>query len=165
MPTKLDEYDLKILKIVQQDNRLSAETISRKVSLSASAVQRRLKRLRKAGVIVADTAIVSPEAIGLNFTAIVEVTLERESPQILSEFKRLMLNTPEVMQCYYVTGDADFIVVAIAEDMKHYDALSRRCFSHNPQVKKFRTNIVVNRVKSESKLPLESSLELFKLGR
>lgn len=155
MPITLDEFDVKILNIVQRDNRLSTERIAAQVGLSSSAVQRRLRRLRQERIIEMEISVVSPQAVGLTLTAIVAVTLEREEPRIFDQFNQLMIAAPEVMQCYYVTGQADFIVIVTAKDMQDYDAFTRRCFTENPHVKRFNTNIVIRRVKSGLAVPLE----------
>jgi Lrp/AsnC family leucine-responsive transcriptional regulator len=158
----MDLFDKKILAIVQQNNQLSADKIAEQVNLSASAVQRRLKRLRKDGVIEADVAIISPQASGRLLTIIVEVTLEQERliSSVLDEFKKLVLNTPEVMQCYHVTGNADFILIIAAKDMQDYEALTHRLFINNRSVRRFQTSVVVSRVKSRSTVPfLEESSE------
>ena len=158
----MDSFDKKILAIVQQNNQLSADKIAEQVNLSASAVQRRLKRLRKDGIIEADVAIISPQASGRLLTIIVEVTLEQERliSSVLDEFKKLVLNTPEVMQCYHVTGNADFILIIAAKDMQDYEALTRRLFIDNRSVRRFQTSVVVSRVKSRSTVPfLEESSE------
>ena len=156
MRVKLDEFDLRILDFVQHNNRLSAEEIAEKAFLSPSAVQRRLRRLRRDGVIEADVAIISPESVGRNLVVIVEVVLEREKAHILAEFKELMLNAPEVMQCYYITGEADFVLIMTAKSMQDYEAFARHYFSENPHVRRFRTSIVISRVKSGLTVPLET---------
>src|SRR4028118_2201417 len=160
----MDSFDKKILPIVQQNNQLSADKIAEQVNLSASAVQRRLKRLRKDKIIEADVAIISPEASGRLLTIVVEVTLEQERPlsSVLDEFKKLVLNTPEVMQCYHVTGDADFILIIAAKDMKDYEGLTHRLFIDNQSVRRFQTSVVVSRIKSRTTIPL---LEEAKIGR
>jgi Lrp/AsnC family leucine-responsive transcriptional regulator len=151
----MDSFDKKILDIVQQNNQLSTERIAEQVNLSPSAVQRRLKRLRKEGIIEADVAIISPQASGRLLTIIVEVTLEQERliSSVLDEFKKLVLNTPEVMQCYHVTGNADFILIIGAKDMQDYEALTHRLFINNRSVRRFQTSVVVSRVKSRSTVP------------
>jgi Lrp/AsnC family leucine-responsive transcriptional regulator len=152
----MDSFDKKILDIVQQNNQLTANKIAEQVNLSASAVQRRLKRLRKDKIIEADVSIISPEASGRLLTIVVEVTLEQERliSSVLDEFKKLVLNTPEVMQCYHVTGNADFILIIAAKDMKDYEALTHRLFIDNQSVRRFQTSVVVNRVKSRTTVPL-----------
>ena len=152
----MDSFDVKILNIVQKDNRLSAEKIADQVGLSPSAVQRRLKRLREDGIIEADVAIISPEAVGQTLTAIVNVILDKERPlsKTLSEFKDLMLGAPEVTQCYDVTGEADFIVIITAKNMQEYEAISRRLFMENPNVRRYKSSLVIRRVKSRTIIPL-----------
>lgn len=153
---EMDAFDVKILRIVQRDNRLSTEKVAHQVGLSPSAVQRRLKRLREEGIIEADVAIISPEAVGRRLSAIVEVTLERGRllSSVLEEFKKLMLATPEVAQCYHVTGEADFILIVTLKDIQEYEAFTRRFFIENQSVRRFQTSIVVSRVKSRTIVPL-----------
>lgn len=155
MRIELDEFDVEILDIVQRNNRLSAEKIAEKVCLSPSAVQRRLKRLRKDGVIEADKSIISPEALGHNLTLIVEITLENEHPATLQEFKQLILDTPQVMQCYYVTGIADFIIIMTTENIEEYHEFVRQHFSESPYIKRCQTSIVLQRIKSSTTVPLK----------
>jgi Lrp/AsnC family transcriptional regulator, leucine-responsive regulatory protein len=152
----MDSFDRKILEIVQQNNLLSTEKIAEQVNLSPSAVQRRLKRLRKDGIIEADVAIVSPQAGGRILTIIVEVTLEQERliSSVLDEFKKLVLATPEVMQCYHITGNADFILIIAAKDMQDYEALTHRLFIDNRSVRRFQTSLVINKIKSISVIPM-----------
>lgn len=151
----MDTFDLKLLKLVQSNNRLTAEELSERVGLSPSACQRRLKRLRENRVIEADISVISPEAVGRRLTMIVEVTLERERPDIMDEFKRSMRSTPEVMQCYYVTGEVDSILVLTARDMRHYEQFTKKFFFDNPNIRRFHTMVVMDRVKIGLQVPLE----------
>ena len=151
----MDAFDRKLLALVQQNARLTAQQLGERIGLSASACQRRLKRLREAGVIEAEIAVVTPEAVGRSLTMIVEVSLEREHPHIVDAFKKSMRATPEVMQCYYVTGDADFIIILTARDMKSYERFTQRFFFDNPQVKRFHTFVVMDRTKVGLGVPVD----------
>lgn len=151
----MDDFDRKLLALVQENARLTADQLGERVGLSASACHRRLKRLRETGVIEAEIAVISPEAVGRSLTMIVEVSLEREHPHIVDAFKRSMRATPEVMQCYYVTGDADFVIVLTARDMKSYERFTQRFFFDNPQVRRFRTFVVMDRTKVGLGVPLD----------
>ena len=151
----LDEFDAKLLRLVQLDNRLTADALGAGIGLSSSACLRRLKRLRDEGVIEADVAIVAPEAVGRALTMVVEVTLEREGPEITEEFKSIMRATPEVMQCYYVTGEVDFVLIVTAEDMRQYEAFTKRFFFENINVRRFHTMVVMDRVKVGFSLPIQ----------
>ncbi len=150
----MDDFDLKLLSLVQENNRLTADQLGEEVGLSATACQKRLKKLRDKGVIAKDIAVLSRDAVGQRITMIVEVTLERERPEFLDQFKKTMQSTPEVMQCYYVTGNADFIIILTAKDMKDYEDFTRRFFFHNSNVKRFHTNVVMDAVKVGLNIPL-----------
>ena len=153
---RLDEFDLRLLDAVQGNNRLTAEQLAEKVCLSASAVQRRLHRLRERKIIEAEVAIVSPDAVGRSLTAIVEVTLDTDRPKVIDEFQRAIQAAPEVMQAYYVTGNADYILVITAKNMADYEAFACQFLSTRPHVKHFRTSIVMRRVKWGITLPIKS---------
>jgi Lrp/AsnC family transcriptional regulator, leucine-responsive regulatory protein len=153
---RLDEFDLRLLDAVQHNNRLTAEQLAEKVCLSASAVQRRLHRLRERKVIKAEVAVVSPDAVGQSLTAIVEVTLDTDRAKVVEEFQRAIQTTPEVMQAYYVTGNADYILVITAKNMADYEAFACEFLSRRPHVKHFRTSIVMRRVKWGMTLPIKS---------
>lgn len=153
----MDEFDAKLLNLMQQNNRLTAEQLSARVGLSATACQKRLKKLRDNGVITHDLSVLSSDAVGRRLKLIVAVTLERERPEILDQFKTRMQSTPEVMQCYYVTGDADFIIILTARDMKDYEEFTRRFFFRNSHVQRFQTNVVMDDVKVTLSMPVEAS--------
>jgi len=150
----LDKLDLRILERVQHNVRLPAETIATEVGLSAAAVQRRLKRLREAGVIRAEVALVDPAAVGLPLTCLVGVELERESHQALDRFKARIAQWPQVQQCYYVTGQADFMLVVVCADMAAYEAFTREALLADANVKGFTTSVVMERVKVGMALPM-----------
>jgi Lrp/AsnC family leucine-responsive transcriptional regulator len=151
----LDRFDMKLLDLVQRDNRLTSEVLGERVGLSATAVQRRLKRLREEGVIEADVAVVSPKAVGQRVQMLVMVSLERERADIIDRFKKSIRATPEVMNGYYVTGEADFVLVVTTKDMEGYEAFTRRFFYGNPDIKTFKTMVVMDRVKVGFGLPFD----------
>lgn len=159
MAVSLDLFDLALLNLVQHDNLRTSAELAEEVGLSPTSVQRRMKRLRQEGVIEADVSIVSTGALGRDMTMIVEVELERESAHLLDTFKQVMRDAPEVMQCYYTTGLADFILIVTAKDMHDYDVFIRRFFYANPNVRRFRTSIVIDRVKVGLTLPITTSTE------
>ena len=111
--------------------------------------------VRDRGVIAADVSIVSPEAVGRRLTMIVQVILERERPDLIDAFKRSMRATPEVMQCYYVTGETDFVLILTVKDMPDYEDFTRRFFFENPNVMRFNTTMVMDRVKAGLQVPVD----------
>lgn len=154
MPNFLDATDKRLLEVLQRNNRLSADELGERIGVSRSSVQRRMKRFRDEGIIEADISVLSPKAVGRPMTFIVEVELERERTDLLDEFRRSMLALDDVQQCYYVTGHTDFILIVTAADMAAYEAFSRQVFTDNPNIRRFHSNVVVNRVKSGLQVPL-----------
>lgn len=144
----LDRYDRAILDIVQRDNRTPQRLIAEAVNLSTAAVQRRIAAMEKSGVIVANVAVVDPDAVSATITAIVEVQLKDERAATADRAKALFRDTPEVQQCYYVTGGISFVLVIVAPNMPVYEGLTRRLFAENELVVGFRTLVALDRVKA-----------------
>lgn len=148
----LDTFDRAILRIIQHDNKTPQRTIAEAVNLSAAAVQRRIAAMEDAGVITHNVAIIDPGAVQLAITAIVEVHLRNERSESVDAAKALFRGAPEVQQCYYVTGGTSFLLVIVTEDMRTYEALTRRLFSETDLVERFRTLIALDRVKAETSI-------------
>lgn len=156
----MDKLDRKILSIVQGNNRKTAEEISQEAGLSPAAVQRRLVKLRSKGVIAADVSVLSPAAVGREVTLVVGVTLERERVDLITDFEEQMRRLPEVQQCYYVTGDYDYILVVTAKDMNDYEEFTRRELFDNRNIRRFHTSAVMKRIKASLFVPvLEEDVE------
>ncbi|MBD8687304.1 MULTISPECIES: Lrp/AsnC family transcriptional regulator [unclassified Rhizobium] len=151
----LDRFDARLLSLLQNNNRQSSEELGAIVGLSATAVQRRLKRLREKGVIEADVSIVTPKAVGRPIAMLVLVSLERERVDIVDRFKQSIRQTPEVMNGYYVTGDSDFVLIVTAESMEDYEAFTRKFFYENPDIKGFKTMVIMDRVKTGFSVPID----------
>ena len=159
---ELDKIDTRLLDLVQRNNRLTSDELGEKVGLSATGVQRRLKRLRSEGVIEADVSIVSPAAIGRHLTMLILVSFERDRTDIYDRFKRAIRNTAEIMSCFEVTGDADFALLVTAKDMEDYEQFTKRFFYQNTDIKGFKTMVVLNRVKVGFTLPMSGDAFLSK---
>lgn len=156
---RYDRTDARILEIVQKNNRLTSEVIGEMAGLSATACQRRLKRLRSEGIIEADTSIVSPKAVGRVIQMLVLVSLERERSDIIDKFKKAIKSSVEVVNGYYVTGEADFVLYITARSMEDYEQFTRRFFYENPNIKGFKTMVIVDRVKVGFAIPIEAPPE------
>ncbi|MEO9780599.1 MAG: Lrp/AsnC family transcriptional regulator [Sedimentitalea sp.] len=146
--TPLDSFDLAILRLLQQNNLMTQREIGQSVNLSAPSVQRRIRRMETDGVIAANVARITPEAVGLTLTIFVEVELVSETPDDIDAAKTRFRDAPEVQQCYYVTGDTDFILVLVVESMATYEEFTRRMFFQSGNVRKFRTFVSMDAVKS-----------------
>ena len=154
----MDATDAKILILLQKDARITTEALGEAVGLSATACQRRIKNLRRTGVIEADIVVVSPKAVGRPLMMLVSVTLERERADNIDRFKTALLRTPEIMQVYNVTGDADFVLLVTARDMDGYVTFTRRFFSQNFDIKGFKTAVVMERVKAGFFVPVTADV-------
>ncbi|UCI31937.1 Lrp/AsnC family transcriptional regulator [Mesorhizobium sp. B4-1-4] len=156
MPGSYDRIDARIMQLVQKNNRLTTDEIGERVGLSSTAVQRRLKKLRESRTIEADVSIISPKAVGRPVSMLVLVSLERERSDIIDRFKQHLRANEEVMSGYYVTGEADFVIVVTATDMEGYEQFTRRFFYENPDIKGFKTMVVMDRVKVGFTIPIEA---------
>ena len=143
----LDQLDVKILELYQGDTQLPAHRIGKEVGLSAAAVQRRLNKLREDGVITREVAQLDPSAVGLGVTCIVNVRLRSDAPAALSRFQKQILSTPEVQQCYYVTGTSDYVLIILVADMEAFEALTRGPLFTDKNLHKFTTQVVLSRTK------------------
>lgn len=154
---RLDVFDLKILAMIQRDNLTPQRVIGDTINLSAPAVQRRVKRMTEAGVIQSNVAVIDPASVGQAITIFVEVEVISETAEQIEEAKAQFASTPEIQQCYYVTGEADFVMVIVVPDMARYEALTRALFFGNNNVKRFRTFVAMDRVKTGLQVHLPSS--------
>lgn len=145
--TALDSSDKQILDAMQQDARCGLDNLAAQTGLSVASVQRRLRRLREDGVISSEVAILDPAKLGQSMTFVVMVELERERLDQIDAFARRANAEPQVQQCYYVTGDADFCLICTASDMQDFEALSHRLFFESTNVRRFRTSVVMGRKK------------------
>jgi Lrp/AsnC family leucine-responsive transcriptional regulator len=114
--------------------------------------------LRDTRVISADVSVVAPEAFGQRMTMIVVVALERDQHDLTDAFMASMRGTPQVTQCYYVTGQADFVLVISVRDMDDYDNFTRSFFAANRNVKRFDTMVVMKRAKFELSVKASQAL-------
>lgn len=107
----LDEFDRKILTLLQQDNRMAQRDVAGAVNLSSSSVNRRIAAMEAAEIIRANVAVVDPAKVGRPITVIAEITVESERLDLLDAVKRRFVDCPQVQQVYYVTGEVDFVLV------------------------------------------------------
>ncbi|WED26545.1 Lrp/AsnC family transcriptional regulator [Vibrio sp. DW001] len=147
VPNTLDSFDREILITLQQDNKTPLRILSDKVCLSPASIQRRIKKMEDEGVICANTAVIAPEKVGQLITIIVEVHIERAHTSDIEALKA-SFSGPAIQQCYYVTGEADFILVLGVPTMAEYENISKELFYNNKNVKWFRTIIAMDRVKA-----------------
>lgn len=147
MKYKLDTADRIILDLIQNDNTQSLDTLAFACGLSVPSVQRRLKKMRMENVIHKEIAVLNPAALGQDMTFIIMVELEKERLDKLDAFRRTARQEPQVQQCYYVTGEGDFVLICTAKNMNDFEALTHRLFFGDENVRHFKTSVVMDRTK------------------
>jgi Lrp/AsnC family leucine-responsive transcriptional regulator len=151
--TQLDPTDLKILRALQQDGRLSNAEIADTVALSASPCLRRLRRLEADGVISGYRPQLNRQAIGLGMTLFVQIKLHDHSADSLAGFEQAILAMPAVINAHTVSGSADYLLEVVAVDLADYDRWIRQVQAL-AMVREIESNFALRSVKSEAPLPL-----------
>jgi len=150
----MDKTDLGILRALQEDGRASAQQLSEKVGLSAAPVWRRVKALEAQGVIVGYGAHVDRSKTDLKACMFAHVSLERHSTNVVEHFERSVRDAPEILECYAVTGDSDFLLKILVESAEDYDRFLHRFLFNLPGIRQTRTIVALREIKHEVKLPL-----------
>ncbi|ALS64931.1 Lrp/AsnC family transcriptional regulator [Pandoraea apista] len=146
----LDDLDLRILNALQADASISNLELSRRVHASAPTCLRRVRALTEAGVIARQIAIIDPSKLGPTLTAVVEVSLDRQTAEDHDAFESYICAEPAVTQCYRVSPGPDFVVIAEVRDMAEYDELARRLFKSSANIRNVRTFFSTRRAKFEA---------------
>jgi Lrp/AsnC family transcriptional regulator, leucine-responsive regulatory protein len=154
----LDKLDRAILRCLQQNGRETYDLIGEQVGLSSSAVLRRVKRLEEGGVIDRYVALVRPEAVGLGLTAYLNVRLEKHTESHkrnpMDLFRASVQTWPEVVECAALTGDMDYLLRVVVQDMTHYSRFIMDTLLKHPSVEDCKTSFVLDRVKGTTAMPL-----------
>ena len=158
---ELDALDLALLNRLQDDASESNQDLASRVHISPPTCLRRVKRLRDAGLIERQIALLDADRIALHMghglTAIVEITLDRQGQEAVEAFEQRMTPDAAVQQCYRVSPGPDFILVVHAADMPGYLALAQRLFTSDANVRNVKAFFSIRRAKFEPKLPLARS--------
>lgn len=165
MTTVLDEFDRRILSIVQRDCLVTTDAIAERIGLSTSAVQKRLKRMRTEKVITTEISVVDRAAVGRPMTFIAAMEVERENYETVAKFREWAKQRDEIQQIYYVTGSADLIAIITAPGVEGYDRLSARIMQGNPMIRRINTTVVLSALKVGLFVPVEGDGESETVGR
>jgi DNA-binding Lrp family transcriptional regulator len=155
MTESLDAIDRALLAAVQHDARLPQAALGTRVGLSAAAVNRRLRRLADAGAIARTTAVLAPERVGYPLTVVAQVEVVSEQADVLDAMQASFVACPQVQQCYYVTGEWDFVLVLVVRDMEEYTWLTRQLFFAGNNVRRFKSLVVMDRAKVTLDVPVD----------
>ncbi|SHO57165.1 Lrp/AsnC family transcriptional regulator [Vibrio quintilis] len=154
---QLDDFDRKILELMQKNSRTPTETIAGQIGLSASAVQRRVKKMREEKVILSEIVVVAPQYLTHTMTFIAAMEIERDNYEALARFKMWAKDKDNIQQMYYVTGQVDLMIVVTARDAVTYDAFIEELMRHNPQIQRVKTHVVLDKPKQSFYVPLKDS--------
>jgi Lrp/AsnC family transcriptional regulator, leucine-responsive regulatory protein len=154
--TALDAIDRKILALLQEDARLANVELADKVGLSSSPCLRRVRDLEAAGIIRRYVTLLDPAAIGLPVSVFVNVTLERQVEQALERFEAVILKRPEVMECYLMTGDADYLLRVVIADLSSYERFLIEHLTRVPGVASIKSSFALKQVKYRTALPVDT---------
>ena len=155
MTHPLDSTDKAILNLLQDDATLPLKTIAEQVHVSVATAQRRVQQLIESGVISKQVAIVDPNKVGYGLTAFVMIEMERSNTSMQHRFERLMREQTQVMSCYEVSGDFDFLLVVNAKNMSDYHQFTRDTLTYENNVRNFKSQFVMNFTKSGTKITLD----------
>ena len=151
---KLDRIDLNILRILQQEGRISYVELADKVGLSTTPCMERVKRLEQEHIIEGYQAIVNPNAIGLNLLVFVEISLHYQSPSAFDDFKKAVSALPNVMECHLISGQSDYLLKTRISEMSEYRQLLGDLLINLPGIKESKSYIVMEAVKENQPLPV-----------
>jgi len=147
---KLDETDHQILNLLQKDARISHKEIAHQVHKSVTAVHVRVMRLLEEGYIKSYTVLVDEKKIGRGLTGFVEVRLEKHTETTLTTFMQAVIKLDEVMECYHLTGDYDFLLRVAIHDMNEYSQVLMKKLSNLPGIENFTSHFAMKEVKRET---------------
>jgi DNA-binding Lrp family transcriptional regulator len=150
----LDAFDLKILRALQDDGRLTSQELADIAGLSASQCSRRRMRLEEEKVISGYRAELASEALGFGVIAFIQITLATHSPDNAKKFRALVNRVDDIQEAYSLTGDADYVLKAVLRDLKSLADMVNDVLMPHPSVAHVRSSIVLDRLKESGKLPL-----------
>ncbi len=152
---KLDRFDVKILKALQENGRISNQDLADRVGLSPSPCLRRVRALEEAGLVVGYRALVDAKALGLSLTALIHISMDRHKPERFCHFESQVREIPEVMECLLITGQAaDYQLKVVVRDMDAYQDLLLNRITRIQGVTGVHSSFVLRQVVYTTALPI-----------
>jgi len=155
MADKLDKIDLKILKILQKNSKITNLDLSKQIGLSPAPTLERVKKLENSGIIESYHAQVSPASIGLNVKTFVLVSLAWQKDNALNNFLEKIKAIEEITECYIITGEADFLIKIVCKDIPIYEQLLFKTLSQIEEIERLKTLMTLSTVKDSKILPFK----------
>ncbi len=153
MATRLDATDKKILKLLQKDARMGIKTIAARLNMTKTPVYERIKRLEKAGIITKYVAVVDRKKVSPSMVIFLTGALEVTAFEQIQEFYEAVEKIPEIMECYLMGGENDFMLKVIVKDLEAYNTFYSQKVASLPRVGRVRSSFVLNEVKQATVLP------------
>lgn len=150
----LDQIDRRILKRLQDNARLSSSELAAEVGISASPCWRRVRAMEEAGVIARYVTLLNPEALGLSISIFTNVTLDKQIEPALEAFQKAVRKRPEVMECYLMTGDFDYLLRVVVSDLGAYERFLLDHLTRIPGVASIKSSFALKQVKYTTALPI-----------
>ena len=154
MAPKLDQFDLAILRILQNDASISTADLAEAVGLSLSPCWRRIKRMKDAGIIAKEVAILTREGIGLEIDAVAQLTLRNQLVDDRTTFEEWALARDEIIECLSISGERDYLLRILVTDLAHYEHFLTSELLALPCVSSANTSFVLRQVKATTEMPL-----------
>lgn len=155
MAFDLDRIDMQLLEVVQADCQLTATALAERISLSPSAALRRMTRLREAGAIAQESAVLSDEFLRNRVSGVVLVQINRHSPEVVQALKRQLLGRPEVQLMFEISGAFDLFLLIVERDLAGFNAFTDKVLAISPYVHRFETSFVKTRLKATLAVALD----------
>lgn len=155
----VDRFDLKLLAELQRNGQATNSSLGEKLHMSTSQVSRRILRLQEAKIIDHYSAVIEPAVIGLDVTAFTEITLDRQSPRASEKFEREVGNLDEILDCYSIAGQADYLLRIVASDLLSFSEFMTKHVLSMPEVENVRSTITLRKVKRTHVLPLDAVMQ------
>lgn len=153
MDNKFDKIDLKILKILQENSKITNLDLSKKIGLSPAPTLERVKKLEQSGIIKSYHALVDTQAIGLSVKTFVLVSLAWQKENALNAFLDKIKQIEEITECYIITGEADFLIKIVCKDIPTYEQLLFKTLSQIEEIERLKTLMTLSTVKDSRLLP------------
>jgi Lrp/AsnC family leucine-responsive transcriptional regulator len=152
----LDKTDVNILKLLQEDAKLSNVQLAKRVHLSPSPCLARVRRLEKLGIISRHVALLNPQSLGLSVSVFIQITLEKQAKEKLDQFESAIRKRSEVMECYLMTGESDYLLRVLVPDVKALEQFIMNELTRIPGIANIRSSVALKQVKYETALPLSN---------
>lgn len=152
---ELDRYDRQILRLLQEDGRMSNQDLADRIGLSPSPCLRRVRALEEAGILAGYRALVDARALGLSLMALIHISMDKHTPERFDRFEAAVQGIPEVLECLLITGQsADYQLKAVVKDMDAYQDLLLNRITRIPGVTGVHSSFVLRRVVDKTALPV-----------